>query len=109
MLAVSAQDVEIVVGICGLERRQNGAAARIGDGRGGQALVLVEVVGAVQRGVVLLSDGPSGGVDQGGVDLEEEVGFPGVGQAMTEEILSRSVPSVSFSIREAMATASLKV
>ena len=47
--------------------------------------MLVEVVGAVQGGVVLLGDGPPGGIDQGRVDLEQAAGLTGALQAVIDD------------------------
>src|SRR5699024_9635466 len=71
MLAVRAKNIVVIIGLSGLESGGDGGHARVVDGRRRQAGVLVEVVGTVQGGVVLLGDGPPGGIDQGRVDLEQ--------------------------------------
>ena len=85
LFGLRIEHVEVVVGVRRGQGRLDRRQARVGNGRGGQSLVEVEVVGAVQGGVILLGDGPSGGVDQRGVDLKQASGFPSVLQTVVDD------------------------
>ena len=72
-LGIGIEHIEIVVGIVRLQGGLDGGLTGVGDGRGGQALVGIQVIGAVQGLIVVLGDLPPGGIHQGGVDLQQAV------------------------------------
>ena len=70
-LGIGIEHIEIVVGIVRLQGGLDGGLTGVGDGRGRQALVGIQVIGAVQGLIVVLGDLPPGGIHQGGVDLQQ--------------------------------------
>ncbi len=86
MLAVVAQNVIVIAGAVRIHGGTDGHHAGIGDGSGGQALILIGVIGRVCGLIVVLGDGAAQRIDQRGIDAQQAHRLSaGVGEAVIDD------------------------